>query len=407
MITIGKPYVEYTESSAILHNDIAIDDKIVDLWFKVNAEYGRYLCDERDDAYLIAVLRFAMLNGQDIRCEAPLTEELFYNIQEILIPALSNNDANLGRINIYGEIATDELPKGNAVGTGISCGVDSFYVLADNTNMPFTEHNVTHLAFNNVGSHGVGPKAHELYIKRKERALRFAQEHYFSFVGSDSNIAEVIPQSHYLSHTYSSIFAVYCLQKLYSIYYYASEGYRFDEFSLKDSSKDNPGKYALLSIPLLSTAQLRLYSEGEGLTRTQKLQKVVKYGPSYKYLDVCVEHSENCGKCEKCVRTMLGIDMLGALDNYKAVFDVEYYRSHQREYMMQLLYWHRKKKHYYEEIYSHFKDQIPLSVKIESHLLMMVDFLWCKFRKSLKMIMPEKMMCGIKYRYKKLQGFEH
>lgn len=407
MITIGKPYVEYTESSAILHNDIIIDDKVVDLWFMVDVDCGRFLCDERDDAYLIAILRFAMLNGQDIRCEAPLTEELFYNIQEILIPALSNSDANLSSICIYGDIATDELPKGNAVGTGISCGVDSFHVLAGNSNLPYNKHNVTHLAFNNVGSHGIGSKAHELYLKRKERALRFAQEHNFFFVGSDSNIAEVIPQPHYLSHTYSSVFAVYCLQKLYSIYYYASEGYRFDDFSVRDSSKDNPGKYALLSLPLLSIAQLRLYSEGEGLTRIQKLQKVAKYNPSYKYLDVCVEHSENCGKCEKCVRTILGLDMLGALDNYKAVFDVEYYRGHQRDYMMQLLYWHRKKKHYYEEIYSHFKDQITLSLRIESYLLMIVDYLWHRFQKILIILIPEKIMCSIKNKYKKFQGFEY
>ena len=234
MIVLGKPGIEQNDSFAIMRNSIEIDGKKENLWFKVRPQYSAYLCSERDDAYLIAVLRYAMLGGHDIECKAPITEELFYNIQEILIPALSSNDPSLKPIKIIGEISSEKISCAEAVGTGISCGVDSFHVLANNTNTKYPHHNVTHLAFNNVGSHGTGEEARRLYEGRLERARSFAEEYGFNLVESDSNLAEVIVQSHYLSHTYSSMFAVYCLQKLYSVYYYASEGYTYDEFLIKN-----------------------------------------------------------------------------------------------------------------------------------------------------------------------------
>ena len=55
----------------------------------------------------------------------------------------------------------------------------------------------------------------------------------------------------------------------------------------------------------------------------QKLKIVADYAPSYKYLNVCLKDGNNCGRFEKCVRTMTGLDALGKLDYYREVFDVE------------------------------------------------------------------------------------
>ena len=124
------------------------------------------------------------------------------------------------------------------------------------------------------------------------------------------------------------MFPVLCLQKLYSVYYYASGGYRYDEFTLKSKKGRCCGSYELLSLPVFSTHQLRIYSQGENMTRMQKLKKVTEYAPSYKYLNVCLKDGDNCGRCEKCVRTMTGLDALGKLDLYHNVFDINYYKSH-------------------------------------------------------------------------------
>lgn len=365
MIKIGKPQVKSDASTATLFTDITIDGDSKEVWFKVGKKYGEYLCYERGDAFVIAVLNYAMRNHHDIVSEAPLTEDLYYNIDKYLVDAIAQYNSDFYRPQITAEVASEPLPCAGAVGTGISCGVDSLHALACQTSMKFKKHNITHLTFNNVGSHGEGERAEKLYHARLERPRRFAEEYGFEFVASDSNLQNVVEQNHFKSHTYSSMFAVYCLQKLYSVYYYASSGYKYHEFRLYDIPGSSCGSYEMLSLPLLSTHNLRIYSEGEGMSRMTKLKSVVKYAPSYKYLNVCLDDGDNCGKCEKCVRTLLGLDALGALDNYSPVFDIAYYRKHKKWYLQQMLIQMAHGKHDYFEMYPYFKNEITLGMRIK------------------------------------------
>lgn len=369
MIRIETPKVISDSETAILEVYINIDNKREKIWFKVDKKYEQYLCYERSDAFVIAVLNFAMRNRHDIICDAPISEDLYYNIDKYLIDAISSYNPLFYRTKIEANIATDTLPCAGAVGTGISCGIDSLHVLACQTNLRFKKHNVTHLTFNNVGSHGEGSHAKKLYQERLALPKRFAEEYGFEFVASDSNLMDVISQDHFKSHTYSSMFAVYCLQKLYSIYYYASAGYRYHEFTLIDKETNCSGSYEMLSLPLLSTKNLRIYSEGEGMSRLTKLKDVVNYRPSYKYLNVCLKTSANCGVCEKCVRTLLEIDALGKLEKYKDVFDVEYYKQHKQWYLTQMLMQIAQHKHDYFELYPYFKKDITLKIRLKAFKL--------------------------------------
>ena len=365
MIKIGPPQVKSEEQTATLFTNITIDGDSKEVWFKVDKKFEDYLCYERGDAYVIAVLNYAMRNHHDIISEAPLSEDLYYNIDKYLVDAIAQYNKDFYRPQIIAEVASDPLPCAGAVATGISCGVDSLHALANQTAMKFKKHNITHLTFNNVGSHGNGELAEKLYQARLERPKSFAKEYGFEFVAGDSNLQDVVVQSHFKSHTYSSMFAVYCLQKLYSIYYYASSGYKYHEFRLYDIPGSSCGSYEMLSLPLLSTHNLRIFSEGEGMTRMSKLKTVVKYVPSYKYLNVCLKEGDNCGKCEKCIRTLLGIDALGALDNYEEVFDIDYYRKHKKWYLQQMLIQMAHNKHDYFEMYPYFKREITLGIRIK------------------------------------------
>lgn len=377
MITIGTPRISTEAQTATLSASITIDGDCKEVWFKVDRKFEEYLCHERGDAYVIAVLNYAMRNHHDIVSEAPLSEDLFYNLDRYLIDAIVQYNKNFHRPQITAEIASDPLPCAGAVATGISCGVDSLHALANQVGTKFIKHNITHLTYNNVGSHGEGEYAEKLYRARLERPRKFAKEYGFEFVASDSNLQDVVAQNHYKTHTYSSMFAVYCLQKLYSVYYYASAGYRYDEFTLVDKPAICSGSYEILSLPLLSTRNLRIYSEGEGLSRLTKLYAIVNYAPSYKYLNVCLDHGDNCGKCEKCVRTLLGIDVLGALDKYTEVFDVDYYRKHKKWYLVQMLERMSDGKHDYFEIYPYFKSQVTLDMRMQVMLYKVI----CLFRR--------------------------
>lgn len=382
MLELGRPSVIYKEGSAILENTVTIDGKIQNLWFKVDAKYGEYLCHERNDAYLIACLNYAMRNHHDIVSLNPVTEDLLYNIETYLIPALIENNPDFYNVKITSETSNEILPSAGRVGTGISCGVDSLNALASHTGSKFPNHNITTLTFNNVGSHGVGEEAHKLYESRIHRPRQFADEYGFEFVASDSNLMDVIEQNHFKTHTYSSMFPVFCLQKLYSVYNYASSGYKYREFNLKDLPQSSCGSYELLSLQVFSTPQIKILSEGMGFTRLAKLKNVVNYQPSYRYLNVCLKEGDNCGVCEKCVRTLLGIDALGALEKYRNVFDIDAYKSNRGWYLQQMIYRIKEKKHDYFEMYPYFKNDISLMMKAKGSIYGIVQRIKNSIRKN-------------------------
>lgn len=365
MIEIKQPKVVSDSVSATLEVVISISEERSKIWFKVEKKYEEYLCYERSDAFVIAVLNYAMRNKHDIVCEAPISEDLYYNIDKYLIDAIKSYNNDFYRPIITASVASKPLPCAGAVGTGISCGVDSLHALACQTELKFKKHNITHLTFNNVGSHGEGEKADILFNKRLVYPKKFAEEYGFELVISDSNLMNVVQQDHFKTHTYSSMFAVYCLQKLYSVYYYSSAGFKYHEFTFEDREKICCASYEFISLPLFSTHNLRIYSEGEGLSRLTKLKDVVNYSPSYKYLNVCLKESHNCGKCEKCIRTLLGLDALGQLDKYKDVFDIKYYRKHKSWYLQKMLEQVVRHKHDYFEMYPYFRSEISIFMKVK------------------------------------------
>lgn len=390
MITVNIPHLRSEGNQAVLVDTIVIDGAEKELWFKVDKKYSEYLCTERGDAYLIAVLNYAMVNRHDITVKVPVSEDLLYNVERYLMDALIENNPAYYRPVIDAVPTSERLPDAGAVGTGISCGVDSLHSLANHHASEYKGHNITHLAFNNVGSHGNGPKAHALFHSRMERPAEFAKEYGFELVVSDSNLMEVIPQDHFKTHTYSSMFPVFCLQKLYSVYLYASAGYRFNEFRLNQDGLICCGSYEMLSLPCFTNGSLKVLSEGLGKTRMDKLKKIIGYEPSYKYLNVCLLEGDNCGRCEKCVRTILGLDALGALDLYSSVFDVPYYRSHKKWYLQQMLYQMAVGRHDYFEIYPYFKDEITPLMRLKVIL-----------RKTYRKIEPIALPLWIKIKHRK------
>lgn len=366
MIIIGIPEVVLFEDKARLQTSIDIDGLKKQIWFDVDTKYKEYLCYERSDAFVIGVLSYAMRNGHDITCEAPIGEELHYQISIHLIDALYKSSKKLYNTKIFAEIDNTILSTGNAVGTGISCGIDSFHAISTHSSTIYPNHNITHLAFNNVGSHGEGEKALQLYNARKNLAKDFAREYDYEFVESDSNIHDVISQNHLFTHTYTSCFAIYCLQKLYSLYYYASSQVYFD-FSLKDNEKYGSGYYDLLTLSVFATKTLRILSEGATLTRLDKTKEVVNYIPSFKYLNVCTSTFENCNRCEKCARTLLALDALGKLDDYSGVFNIEYYKNNMQRYYSRLVFKKLLNIKEYNELYPLLKHKIAFSAKIKGY----------------------------------------
>ena len=89
----------------------------------------------------------------------------------------------------------------------------------------------------------------------------------------------------------------------------------------------------MLILPWLSTESLDLVDDGNMLDRSQKTALVADYEPATRYLNVCYGHDTldaNCSVCGKCRRTLLTLEILGKLDAFGRVFDVDRYRREVR-----------------------------------------------------------------------------
>lgn len=369
MITIKKPTVSYEGGYATLSAQIEENAQVKTVWFRVEEQYGCYLTHERGDAFVIALLHYAMLRGEDICSEAPLSEELFYQLERVLIKSLADCSSVMQAISIHADTDNSSIRMGDAVGTGMSCGVDSFHVLASNLDERYPAHKITHLCFNNVGSHGSGSAAHELYLSRKKMARDFAEEFQFEFVENDSNLQDEFSQVHLFTHTYSSMFAVFCLQKLFKSYYYASTGFTLNTFSFDNAEYTDSGVYDLLLLQCFSSDSLRVYSAGCADTRFEKTKILVEYKPSHKYLNVCLHQIDNCSKCHKCRRTLLSLDALDKLDEYKDVFDLAVYKDDIDYNYAMLINETRESLNYLSPVYDVLKDRISLRIHLYAFYL--------------------------------------
>ncbi len=66
--------------------------------------------------------------------------------------------------------------------------------------------------------------------------------------------------------------------------------------------------------PLLSSNSFRLIHDGAAFTRSEKIRRIAQWPEALQHLRVCWQGKQkdrNCGRCEKCVRTILNFRVMG------------------------------------------------------------------------------------------------
>ena len=135
MLLIHNIHTENEGTLSRLCADINISGKdggISTVWYEVENEWAQYLCDERADAFVVAILPLAMAFGHDIKVEGkPLSERLYWQLEQIYIPALAKFSKYYRPIKINCSLDAKVFDS-FAVGTGFSDGVDSFFTFYNN-----------------------------------------------------------------------------------------------------------------------------------------------------------------------------------------------------------------------------------------------------------------------------------
>jgi hypothetical protein len=86
-------------------------------------------------------------------------------------------------------------------------------------------------------------------------------------------------------------------------------------------------------LPGLSTERIELAAAGTDYTRIQKIARIAHLDLVQRRLDVCVVDGRNCSRCWKCMRTMFTLELLGHLQSFERVFDLEAYRQERAGYL--------------------------------------------------------------------------
>ena len=312
------------------------------LWYAVDKRYGKYITTEKLDGFVVGLLLLAMMRKEDMEIDGAISEKLYYHLTTYYMHILKIIIPSLHTINLLPR----NLDEGksyhcqNAVVTGFSGGIDSFCTVIDHliNNQP-ANYRITHLLFNNVGSHGEwdAVTSRNLFNQRYDMLKPFSKKVGLEFMKVDSNLSELLHFDFQLSHFLRNLSPVLLFQKLFSKYYY-SGAYRYQDCFVGPTyatAYSDP-----IDIHLLSTETLECILTGSQYSRVQKTIKVSEVESSYKWLNVCVRTDRNwtnCSVCWKCCRTLLTLEIIGKIEKYRGVFDLDKYWKVRNGYIRYVL----------------------------------------------------------------------
>ena len=310
------------------------------LWFAVENKNANMLTDDVYDAFAPFVLYLGMIYHQDVRIEGKVSPLLYHNLTHYVMTIFDNFSKSTKRVNLSVEgFKEAKKSKVQLIGTGFSCGVDSLNTIYSNyINAEDERFKIDSLFYFNCGQNGEygKKKTKELWRKRIELHRKGQEELGLPAYYIDSNLHSFYVYTSKLPFGHAIYLGVCCsvlsVQKCVKRYYIANN-LSYDEIleyglSYRDDDLFEYSESYLAH--LLSTECLSLVIDGCEFTRAEKIERIVDWDIAQKYLDVCMalpEDGRNCSKCTKCMRTLLVIDAMGKIDNFRDVFDLDVYHK--------------------------------------------------------------------------------
>lgn len=419
MITIDKPYIEKCDQSTFLKCHIVDESRGFDkdLWYSVDSFYADKLCYEVSDAFVLVMLLPAIQTKQNIVVKSDVSEKLYHNLRTVVLSSLTwayyKQSGSVIEIQVEGNLVSYDFHP-NAIATGCSLGVDSFSTIKryffDNNCEP--GYRLTHLTFFNVGAVGSTNSVcvRKSYLKDIDRISNFAKEYNLPIVAVDSNVCEFYPIFDFnATHTFRNMSVVLALQKLFKRYLYASA---YPNRSIRIDKADLAHFESML-LPHISTESTELISADSELSRTEKIKYITSDSKAQKMLYVCrreqakndgeedflcaenEEENVNCGRCDKCLRTILALDVIGELNQFRPLFDLSYWYNGGGKclYIAKVLRG-RKRDLLLSDLFQYmqaYKYRIPFKARVlyvkglvEDVFVKSFHFIWRKMRKMMK-----------------------
>lgn len=279
------------------------------MWFEVSDEYAEFLTDS-GNPWLTCLIPLAVTLGESLRIGMPVDRELFENVQELL-HIWKGWYPYLQIVPVEAE-TVDSEPRSAPARTAslFSGGVDSFHTVLhhDAGAVSGSQTAIDDLVF--IWGFDV-PLCNRNTFQRVRDSLQIAAADLGKeLVVVSSNMRDTQFQQANLANLSHGSFlasAVLALEKRYSKVLIPSS------FAQKNL---HPWGSHPRTDPLHSTKSTTFIHYGTQYDRIEKTKYVSRSETALRSIRVCwrSDSGENCGACNKCYRTKLTLELVGALD---------------------------------------------------------------------------------------------
>jgi hypothetical protein len=255
------------------------------------------------EPFLAAALPVAMRLGRPLRVDGPVSAQLLASLPSIqAIYHAWNPDWRV--VPVSAAPAQPVAPHQGGVACFFSGGVDSFYTLLKHLD------EIDTLIF----IHGFDIPLHNAAFRaRVAAAVRdVARALAKPLLEVETNLKDLIIRYAPWEYAHGALLAGVALllsPQFARLYIAASDSY--------DMAATTPwGSHPLLD-PLWSTERTTIVHDGCEARRIDKVPSIVRSDVALRWLRVCWENPNgeyNCGRCGKCLRTMVSLRIAGALD---------------------------------------------------------------------------------------------
>lgn len=292
------------------------------LWFRFPKVYSEFVT-ERCDGFAVSLLPLAMALGENLQIRGAISPRLLWGMEEYQRIQTAWKPTPFRKIGIVAdelkEAHVEPAPLG--VGCTFSGGVDSFYTLLNHLseNESNSSYRISHCVMingfewldadlDNTGAFLNIHQAYEPIMEKYGLQLIVVRTNFRLF------ISMVILKQSFAAHV---TVPALILGRLFSCFLVAGS-YRFDEFY-------RDGSHPIID-HLISTETLETVHDAGEVTRIQKTEVISRWEVTYSTLRVCFSITEigeytgsieNCCRCEKCIRTIAMLDLVGKLHRYK------------------------------------------------------------------------------------------
>ncbi len=281
-----------------------------EVYFKVAAEHQS---DVYADAspFASALLIPSMRRGEDLIIKGSISRQLYDGLQSIMAEVLGW-EIGLKPIAIKADALVKDSYRPAKTATFFSGGVDSFYTYLKHTAKSATADRVDSLIFVNNGN-DIDPRNKQLWDNTLESLREIAKAGQVDLVVVESNInsLELLNPIVPWDYIHGGCLAATGL--------FLRGGFRRIYVpSTHSVAEQIPYGSNLALDNHWSTEQTEFIHDGSETTRLNKVvSRIAKSPIALRHLRVCYMNKNgvyNCGKCDKCLRTMVNLYIAGVLD---------------------------------------------------------------------------------------------